>query len=72
MNLKELIMNKNEILVIKIKPGNEDADVHRLHDHLIEQKASGVVILPSWTEPVIVPRGLKVKVEKENERIRND
>ena len=55
-----------KILVIKLKPGTENVDVHRLHDHLVEQKESGVIILPSWTEPVIYTRGLKIKVEKES------
>ena len=65
LDMKARLMSKNDILVIRIKPGNPDADVYHLQKQLIEQKESGVVILPSWTEAVIVPKGMKIEVEKE-------
>jgi len=57
-------MTKDEILVIKINGlyvGREEKE--RLRKSIIEQKETGVVLLPYYAEAIIVPQDIEIKME---------
>ena len=57
-------MTKDEILVIQCKCALKQEDMEKARRSVLRQMEDGVVILPPWMEPMIVPAGLEVRIKE--------
>lgn len=57
-------MTKDEILVLRCKHAFKKEDMEKLRRLVLRQVFEGVVILPDYVEPIIVPAGLEVRIEE--------
>lgn len=57
---------RNDLLVIKVKPGiNVKADLmDHWHKEILRQKETGLVFLPWYLEAVVVPKDIELKFEE--------
>lgn len=54
---------ENNILVIKVNMFASAKDMENIRKNVLMQKQTGVVILPEWCEPVIVPADIESQFE---------
>ena len=59
-------MKDNEVLVIKCGVFMSDYDLQKMHDDIVKERKTGVVVLPVYCEPVIVPEDVKIEVRDDN------
>ena len=58
-------MNKDDILIIVKYPYSIKSDkVNQLHDNILKQKETGVIVIPDCCEVVIAPKDVEIKMEK--------
>ena len=57
-------MTKDEILVIQCKCTVKQEDMEKVRRSVLRQMEDGVVLLPHWLDPVIVPAGLEVRIQE--------
>lgn len=55
--------NENDILVIKVNMLASAKDMKAIRKNVLMQKQTGVVVLPAYCEPVIVPADIEIKIE---------
>lgn len=53
-----------DTLVIKCNIPKHPADVEILRQSIIEQRRSGVVILPCYCEAIVVPEDIRIEMEE--------
>lgn len=54
----------DDMLIVKINGVIMSAEyLKMLHDNIFKQKESGVIILPSFCEALVVPKNIEIKVE---------
>lgn len=58
-------MNKDDILIVKYPFRMTPNRVDILHKSILEQKETGVIILPDYCEVVVIPKDVEIKVEME-------
>lgn len=61
-------MVKDDILVVKCNMTLRARDFTRLQHILLEQKKSGVIVLPRWCDAIFVPKDVEVRVQKGGEK----
>jgi hypothetical protein len=57
----------SDLLVVKVNAMYKAHDLRCIHEGLVKQKATGVIILPPGCEAIVVPDDVEIKVEKEKE-----
>ena len=59
-------MKKDDILVVKptMFMRKETEMLKALHEYILEQKVTGVIVLPSWVDVIITPSNVEIKVEE--------
>lgn len=57
-------MDKEEILVLRCKYTLKKEDMEKLRRSVQRQMEDGVVILPPYLEPLIVPADIEVRIEE--------
>ena len=59
----------SNLMVVKVKEGiNISADLMEyLQKDIVKQKETGVVILPWFLTPVVVPEDTEIRIEREGE-----
>lgn len=60
-------MVKDDILVVKCGAFLKPDKMEELHEKLIKQKETGVIVLPVYCDAVIVPKDTEIRME-ENKR----
>lgn len=61
-------MTKDEILVIRINTSFISPEtIEELKKSIIEQKETGVVVLPYFAEAIIAPKDVEIKIEEDKE-----
>lgn len=53
-------MTQNEILVVETRMMLSEKDLCKLHGNLLEQKATGVIVLPAGCRAIIAPPDLEI------------
>ena len=56
-------MNKDDILIVKYPYSIKSDKVNQLHDNILKQKESGVIVIPDCCEVVIAPKNVEIKTE---------
>ena len=59
--------SNNQVLVIKSKTYLHADDLNRLYKNILEQQKTGVILLPSCFEAILVPDDVEIRVEPQNE-----
>lgn len=57
-------MSKDEILVIRCTAAVKAEEINKARRIILNQMEDGVVVLPWYLEPIIVPAGLEVRIEE--------
>ena len=59
----------SDLIIVKVKDGiNIDADLMRhLQNEIIEQKETGVILLPWFLTAIVAPEDTKIKIESEEQ-----
>lgn len=52
-----------DVLVVKVNLFCGNKDLCQIHDNIINQMKTGVVILPAYCEAQVVPDNIEVRVE---------
>lgn len=60
-------MTKDEILVLRCKCALKKEDMEKLRRSVLRQVFEGVVLLPDYVEPLIVPAGIEIRIEEAGE-----
>lgn len=53
----------NDILIIRVNAILSNQDMGVLRESISEQMKTGIIFLPIYCEPIIVPEGTKIKLE---------
>lgn len=53
----------NDILVIKVNIVLKNKEQEAVHQHILEQRKTGVIVLPPYCEAIIVPKDVEIKFE---------
>lgn len=56
-------MTKDEILVIRCNLMLYPGDLEKERQKVMEQLKDGVIVLPGYMEPVIVPKDVEIRLE---------
>ena len=59
-------MKDDEVLVVKCGVFMSNYDLKKMHDDIVEEIKTGVVVLPAYCSPVIVPEDVKIEVRDGN------
>lgn len=57
-------MQEGEILIVKLGIRLNERDMDRERRRILREIEEGVVLLQAFEEPVIVPKGLEVRMEE--------
>lgn len=57
-------MSTDDILVIKTNIFLKVDKYQELYEQIVEQRKTGVILLPPYCTPVIIPKDTEIKVEK--------
>jgi rRNA maturation endonuclease Nob1 len=60
-------MDKDEILIIKYPFMMTQSRISMLSQRLLEQKKTGLILLPDYCEVVVAPKDVEIKTEMEND-----
>ena len=55
-------MKSDEVLVIRCDAFLPESQLEKLHDEIVEDRKTGVIVLPAYCKPLIVPEDVKIKV----------
>ena len=64
---KEDINYDNSIIVIKVDTIMSTKDLHKLHETILEQRKTGVIVLPNRCRASIAPKAVEIQVENGGE-----
>ena len=53
----------NDILIVKINALFSTETLSEIRKHILIQKESGVIVLPSYCEALVVPEDIEIKLE---------
>ena len=53
----------NDILVIKVNMFLKNKEQETVRQHILEQRKTGVIVLPPYCEAVMVPKDVEIKFE---------
>ena len=53
----------NDILVIKVNMFLKNKEQEAVRQHILEQRKTGVIVLPPYCEAVMVPKDVEIKFE---------
>lgn len=53
----------NDVLVVKINALFPSETLSEIHKNILKQKESGVIVLPSYCEALVVPEDIEIKLE---------
>ena len=56
-------LNKDDILIVKYPYSMKSDKVNQLHDNILKQKETGVIVLPDCCEVVIAPKDVEIKTD---------
>lgn len=51
------------VLVIQVKAFLNNKELQHIHDYAKAQMETGVVVLPVYCEPILVPEGIEIRFE---------
>lgn len=57
----------SDVLVIKSRCAVRPERLRELRRNILEQKETGLIVLPSWVDDVVVPDDIKVVIDDEKE-----
>lgn len=57
----------SDVLVIKCRCAVRPERLRELRRNILEQKETGLIVLPSWVDVVVVPDDIKVVIDDEKE-----
>lgn len=57
---------EKQVLVVKLNMHLRAKDIQRIRKSIMEQKETGLVILPTFCDALLVPEGIDILVEEEN------
>lgn len=52
------------VLIIKLNANVSQRSLTRIRESIVRQKESGLIILPSFCEALVVPKDIKIQVEE--------
>ena len=61
-------MDSKQVLVVRTSAWLTMDGMQKVHDHIVEQMKTGVVVIPPGYDALVVPEGLDVQVECEKEK----
>jgi len=53
----------DDILVVKINMFLKSKDQEAIRQYILEQRKTGVIVLPVYCEPIFVPKDVNIKFE---------
>ena len=53
----------NDVLIVKINALFPTETLSEIRKHILRQKESGVIVLPSYCEALVVPEDIEIKLE---------
>lgn len=53
----------NDILVVKVNMFLKNKEQEAVRQHVLEQRKTGVIILPPYCEAIMVPKDVEIKFE---------
>ena len=53
----------SDVLVVKINALFSSDKIFAIRKHILKQKESGVIVLPSYCEALVVPEDIEIKLE---------
>jgi hypothetical protein len=53
----------NNIIVIKVDQAMKTEELHALHENIVEQKKSGVIVLPPGLRASLAPKDVEIEIE---------
>ena len=53
----------NDILVIKVNMFLKNKEQEAVRQHILEQRKTGVIVLPPYCEVIMVPKDVEIKFE---------
>ena len=53
----------NNILVIKVNMFLKNKEQEAVRQHILEQRKTGVIVLPPYCEAIMVPKDVEIKFE---------
>lgn len=53
----------SDVLIVKVKSMLPSAQLHHLRRNILDQKESGVIVLPAFCDVLAVPEDVEIKVE---------
>ena len=56
-------MMDNDILVVKVNMFLKNKEAEAVRQHILEQRKTGVIVLPTYCEAIIVPKDVEIKFE---------
>lgn len=57
---------EKQVLVVKLNMHLRAKDIQRIRKSIMKQKETGLVILPTFCDALLVPEGIDILVEEEN------
>lgn len=53
----------NDILVVKVNMFLRNKEQEAVRQHILEQRKTGVIVLPTYCEAIMVPKDVEIKFE---------
>lgn len=57
-----------DILIVKINMFLRDKEINTIRNYILTQRDTGLIILPPYCEPVLVPKDVEIQFEEEKEK----
>lgn len=53
----------NDILVVRVNMFLKNKEQESVHQYILEQRKTGVIVLPPYCEAIVVPKDVEIKFE---------
>ncbi len=54
----------DDILVVKVNMFLRNKEMEALYKYILEQRDTGLIIMPIYCEPILVPKDVEIKFEE--------
>ena len=54
---------ENDILVVRVNMFLKNKEQEAVRQYILEQRKTGVIVLPPYCEPIVVPKDVEIKFE---------